>query len=525
MPHPPSPPPTARQTTLIAVLVFTSGLTSVGTEISATNLIAPYFGESTFIWATIIGLTLGFLALGYSLGGRLADLYPTPRALSITTAGAAIATGLLPLVSRPILATSIDAFATRNVGAFYGALIATLLLLAIPITLLGFVTPFAVRLVIDSVDDAGRAAGRIYALSTLGSIAGSFLPVLVLVPTVGTARTFLVLSLILLVPSLIGLLRDRAIRTATTAVIVAIVMAGGNLWAASLPIRPPELGETIFETESSDNYIQVTQRGSTRYLILNDGHAFHSVYDPDQLLTHGPWDYFMIGPLFVEQTTRPSIDNVLIVGLAGGTSARQITAGYGTDVTIDGIEIDPTIAQVGRDYFGMDLPNLTVIIQDGRYVLRTTDQRYDLIAVDAYRQPYIPFQLTTQEFFQEVDAALTDTGTAVMNVGRTATDYRLVDAIASTMKSVFPHVFIIDTDGSDNSMVIGTHAPASLDAFAHNATTFPISSPIRTVADWSRTSGNMREVTESTVVFTDDHAPVNRVIDVMILDAAKDNVD
>jgi len=342
--------------------------------------------------------------------------------------------------------------------------------------------------------------------------------VLLLIPWIGTSRTFIVLSLLLLVPSVIGLLRIRAIRPALVAVALTVAMVVANLWVSQRPIREAQVGEIVYETESSENYIQVTQDGSRRILFLNDGHAYHSIYDPENLLTGGPWDYFMTGPLFVPQDGAASIDNVLLIGLAAGTASKQITAGYGP-VPIDGVEIDPVIVDVGREYFDMNEPNLNVIVQDGRYILRTTETRYDLIAVDAYQQPYIPFQLTTREFFQEVYDAMTDDGVAVMNVGRTETDYRLVDAIASTMKDVFPNVYVIDTERYTNSMVIATRSPSQIETFARNVDQQP-AGPVRTVGEQALRTGNIREVTESTVVFTDDHAPVARVVDMMIINEA-----
>jgi predicted membrane-bound spermidine synthase len=503
----------------IRLIVFLGGMSSIGTELSATHLIAPYFGESTFIWATVIGLTMTFLAIGYALGGRAADKYPRAWLLYFTTSIAAIAAGLLPFFSRPILSTSLDAFQDVNIGAFYGALIGVLAMLAVPITLLGFVTPYAIRLRIDQIEHAGNTAGSIYALSTIGSIAGSFLPVLVLIPWIGTTRSFLVLSLLLLIPSLVGLFRLKAVRPAMAAIALSVAMIAANLWASQQPIRAAEYGELIYETESSENYIQVTQDGDRTLLSLNDGHAVHSIYDPTNLMTGGPWDYFMAGPLFQPQTGPAQIDNALLIGLAGGTVSKQLTAGYGP-IPIDGVELDPVIVDVGREYFDMTEPNLNVIINDGRYVLRTTDTEYDLIGVDAYRQPYIPFQLTTREFFREVSNALTDDGVAVMNVGRTETDYRLVDVIASTMKDVFPNVYVIDTERYSNSIVIATNSPSQIETFAISVAQQPEGSPIRIVGDAALETGNIREVTEVTTVFTDDHAPVERVIDQIIIDEA-----
>lgn len=494
-------------------------MTSIGTELAATHLIAPYFGESTFIWATVIGLTMTFLAIGYALGGRVADRYPRAWLLYFATAVAAIAAGFLPFFSRPILSASLDAFSDLNVGAFYGALLGVLAMLAVPITLLGFVTPYAIRLRIQHIEDAGNTAGSIYALSTIGSIAGSFLPVLVLIPWLGTTRTFLVLSLLLLIPSLIGLLRLRELRPVIAAVTLTVAMIAANLWVSQQPIRAAEYGEIVYETESSNNYIQVSKDGDRYLLSLNDGHAVHSIYDPTNLMTQGPWDYFMAGPLFIPQNGAAQIDNALLIGLAGGTVSKQLTAGYG-DIPIDGVELDPEIVRVGREYFDMNEPNLNVIIQDGRYVLRTTDKKYDLIGVDAFRQPYIPFQLTTREFFQEVSNAMTEDGVAVMNVGRTSTDYRLVDVIASTMKAVFPNVYVIDTERYANSMVIATKSPSSIDTFAQSVARQPAGSPVRIVGDAALRTGNIREITEVSTVFTDDHAPVERVIDQIIIDEA-----
>lgn len=502
----------------IRLMVFLGGLVSIGTEICATNLIAPYFGESTFIWATVIGLTLTFLAIGYHLGGKVADRHPQAWLLYLVAVVAGIAAGLLPFVARPILGSSLSAFRDYDVGAFYGALLGVLVLLAIPITLLGFVSPFAVRLTIHDVDDAGGTSGSIYALGTVGSIAGSFLPVLVLVPWIGTARTFLTLSMMLIVPAIIGLLFHRAWRAAALSVALTILMVSANIWVAAKPIREPQRGVVIYETESSDNYIQVTEDGGDTLLWLNDGHAIHSIYNPNQLLTGGPWDYFMIGPLFVPQPSPARIDNALIIGLGAGTISKQITAGYGP-VPIDGVEIDGEIVRVGRDYFAMNEPNLNVIVADGRYVLRTTTTEYDLIAVDAYEQPYIPFQLTTQEFFTEVSDALTPEGVAVMNVGRTKTDYRLVDVMASTMKSVFSYVYVLDTDRYANSMVIGTNMPGGIDVFMDNVGIQP-DGPVRTVGETALRTGNIREITDVDVVFTDDHAPVQRVVDQIIIDEA-----
>jgi spermidine synthase len=506
---------------LLRVLVFAGGFASIGVELTASRLIAPFFGSSTFIWASLIGLTLTFLALGYYLGGRIADRWPEPGVLFAVAAVAALTIALIPFVARPLLNQSLQAFRALDAGAFYGSLMGTLLLLAPPVTLLGFVSPFAIRLQLHDVASAGNTAGSLYALSTIGSIAGSFLPVLVLIPTIGTAATFLALSLALLLPAIAGLIASRLRPLALTAVVAGLVLPGLAM-AAPTGVRPPDRGTLLHEQESAYNYIQVVDENGRRSLILNDGHAIHSVYDPTSLLTGGPWDYFMVAPLLAERRDAWAPRNALLIGLAGGTIARQLTAAYGP-IPIEGVEIDPDIVAVGRQYFGLDrLGNVDVVVADGRYALKTSDQTFDLIGVDAYRQPYIPFQLTSQEFFQEVADHLQPDGVAVVNAGRTTTDYRLVDVLGATMRSVFPYVVAVDVAQYTNTILVGSFTPLSADALAANRDRLPAGAPEREVANWSLASGNIRDVAPGGMVFTDDRAPVEMVIDQMILDAARE---
>ncbi|MGI8475253.1 MAG: spermidine synthase [Thermomicrobiales bacterium] len=506
---------------LLEPLVFFGGLTSIGIELAASRLLAPYFGNSTFIWANLIGLTLTYLALGYYIGGRVADRFPTPVVMYAVAAVAAVFAGFIPVMSRPILRASLSAFDSLAVGAFYGSLLGVILLFAIPVTLLGFITPYAIRLRLADVDGAGKTAGRIYALSTVGSILGSFLPVLLFIPAFGTATTFLILSLSLLVLALLGLLEARSWRLAagSLALIAALLATSAVVGAAG--IKPPYRGVLIHEEESEYNYIQVLQDGENTLLALNEGQAIHSIYNPRTLLTGGPWDYFGVAPLVNDGALGRPVRSALMIGLAGGTASRELLAAY-PEAHVDGVEIDKAVADIGRRYFAMSDPRLNVIIEDGRYFLRRTDRTYDIVAVDAYHQPYIPFQLTTTEFFGEVAAHLNPHGAAVVNVGRTATDFRLVDALATTMGAVFRHVYVIDVGAYTNSMVIGTNDDSSAERFAANAAGLASDSLLGIVASESVATGNVRVPASKGTPFTDDRAPVERVVDRMIIDAARE---
>ncbi|CAN5394230.1 fused MFS/spermidine synthase [soil metagenome] len=505
---------------LLALIVFVGGISSIAIEVSASRLIGPYFGSSTFIWANLIGLTLLYLTLGYFLGGRLADRWPSTNLLYVITAVAGVSTATIPFLAGPILRLSLAAFDNVDVGTFYGSLLGTLLLFAVPITALGCVSPFAVRIRTVNVQSAGNTAGSLYALSTVGSIIGSVLPTFLLVPVFGTRTTFMILAFALLIPSLVVLFLSKAMREAA-------VVGGFVVFAACLPIldnggliRPPETGVVIHEAETRYNYVQVLQRGDETLLALNEGHAVHSIYNPNNLLTQGPWDYFMVAPYFNEDTQPEDVDSMLMIGLAAGTVSKQFTNAYG-DVPIDGVEIDGEIAEIGREYFDMTEPNLNVIVADGRYFLTQTDKTYDVIGIDAYRQPYIPFHLTTREFFQEAKDQLTDDGVVVVNAGRTREDFRLVEVMAATMADVFTHVYIIDVERFNNSMVIGTNQESSsIESFIQNIEAIPEDSIIRTVGEASIEYGNIRRYDGDGMVFTDDLAPVELVVDQIILDQA-----
>ncbi len=518
---------TTWQGRLLILQVFVAGATSLALELSASRLLAPYFGTSLFVWANLIGLILLYLTVGYFLGGRLADRYPRPGVFYALIVAAAFLISIIPLISRPILRWSLSSFSTYSVSVFYGSLVAVILLFAAPIILLGCVSPFAIRLRVRQVGRLGRTAGMLYALSTAGSILGTFLPVFWLVPTYGTYGTFVICGVVLFLVAVAGLIFSQvenvqaprlSVNRRVFAVLLLIPMLL-SLAGLQGPIKQPSGtnggGKMLAERESVYNYIQVVRSGEETQLILNEGVGIHSIYNPDQVLTRGPWDYFSIAPYFNNPPFTPSqVRNACIIGLGAGTIPRELNAIYG-HLPIDGVEIDGEIVNLARQYFHMNEPNLNVVVQDGRYFLQNTPQKYDLIGIDAYQQPYVPFQFTTNEFFHLVRSHLTPTGVAVINAGRTGKDFRLVEALAQTMHSVFPNVYIIDSARFANSMVIGTNAPTKKANFAVNVArlTNPL---LQTVASNSINYGNVREEQSSKVFFTDDRAPVEQLIDAII---------
>jgi spermidine synthase len=180
------------------------------------------------------------------------------------------------------------------------------------------------------------------------------------------------------------------------------------------------------------------------------------------------------------------------------------------------VEIDPAIVDVGRKYFGMNEPNLHVFVQDGRTFIETTQQHYDVVAIDAFQQPYIPFQLTTREFFSAIRAHLSPTGVVALNTGHTTSDFRLVQAFVNTMSQVFPSVYIFNVPGTFNSEVMATMRPTSLSTFRANLARFAPDTTLGQVANevlptvtQGRPDGGM--------AFTDDRAPIEQITDQLLL--------
>ena len=276
----------------------------------------------------------------------------------------------------------------------------------------------------------------------------------------------------------------------------------------------------IHEKESSYNLVQVIEKGSTRYLLLNEGQGYHSAYTPGQISSGREiriWDLFLAAPFFNNPPYSPDrIRSLAVVGLAGGTIPLQYTAIFGP-IPIDGIEIDPAIVDAGRRFFGMTQPNLNVIVGDGRAELSRTGRKYSVVALDAYRVPYIPWHLTTIEFFQEVRDRLEPDGVVALNVVRTKSDRRLIGALSGTLRAVFPSVHVVDVPGRFNSLIVATALPTVRENVAANLRSLSKEIHPLLYKALSTAERNAVPPPESEVVFTDDWAPVERFTDQMIL--------
>jgi len=525
----PRPALPLRRPRYLNLLVLTAGFTTLGVELSGARLLDPWFGNSILVWACLIGLVLGCLSLGYWLGGRVADRWPQAVRLYAIALAAALLTALIPAAARPALqgaalsSLSLEGM-SFSAGVLLGAGAAIVLLFGLPTLLLGMISPFALRLAVADVGSSGQVAGRLYALSTVGSLLGAFLPVLALIPAIGTRLTFVLMGGLLAAVAIGGLLLERG-RPAAPAALALLPLALLG-WQASQGLIKPEPG-LLHEGESLYNYYQVIQRGPETWLKLNEGIGIHSVYHPQSALSEGIWDYFLIAPLFASASSSQRLptppQSLYVVGMAGGTVAQLYSDVYGP-IPIDGAELDPEIVTAARDYFNLAAyPNVNAVAADGRsWLLARGAGRpgaaapYSVIAIDAYRPPYIPFHLATVEFFELVRANLAADGVVAVNAARSREDSALVDALAATMAQVFPSVYVVDESTENwslgNSLVVATAQPTTLDDFRRNAAAIDPASQPALAELAGRAAHTARPASGAGTILTDDKAPIEQIV-------------
>lgn len=494
--------------------VFVAGATTLAIEFSTSRLLQTVYGTSNLVWANVIGLVLLFLTAGYFLGGRLADRRPEP-ALYYTLLTTAGLTGIFfLLLTSVILKQAAAALAALNIGAVAASLAAVVFALAVPITLLGCISPFAIRLGVTDVGQAGRISGQIYAVSTLGSLLGTYLPALVIIPLAGSRVTAVIFGGLLMATGLIGLVPLR--RGRALALVAGGVVLSPLLWSWSTgPLKVSD--GHLFATESAYNYIEVVRRDDCHYLLLNEGQAYHSYWcDGGRVPTASVWELMAVAPFFYEEVSHLDVERTAVIGAAAGTIPLRYIRFF-PNVEIDGIEIDPAVIQAGQTYFAATDKRLHFIAGDGRYAFNQLQGPYDVVIVDAYRVPYIPWHLTTREFFLEIEDKLSDQGTVAINVGRVPNDRRLVEALTATLQTVFPAVHTIDVPGTLNTILVATTHPTSADELRAYGDSLPAEAdPL--LRQLLQIGGDALVPTVSgEVIFTDNRAPVETIVDSLVI--------
>jgi spermidine synthase len=493
----------------LELLVFSVGIATLGAEIAAARLMAPFFGASTIVWANTIAIVLVALSIGYWFGGRMADRHPTLKALCGTVLVASVLFAAIPFVADPFLSLSVEAFDSYSVGAFAGSLFGVLVLVAVPVLMMGAVSPWAIRLKMHAVEDSGQMAGRMYAISTVGSLLGTFAASLLLIPLVGTQRTFLIFALITSAVAALGLRPRYAVVPAAIAALLVIPVG---------TVKGADEGVVIHEADTEYQYARVVEMpDGERHLELNEGLATHSIYRPDTVLTGNVWDGYLVEP-FAVRDAPPG--RIAILGNGAGTTARAY-AKYFPETEIDGVEIDGELHEIGKRYFDLrERPQLHLYTEDARPFLRRIDETYDAIFVDAYRQPYIPFYLTTTEFFELAREKLNPGGVVVVNVGHPEGSDELEKVLSATLAEVFPHV-ARDPLEDVNTLLVAADEEPTADNLRRAAETLP--TDLRPIA--LNTATRIAPRLRGGTVYTDDHAPVEWLIDASIVQEAAGGKD
>jgi len=427
----------------------------MGIELSASRLLAPFFGVSLFVWTNIIGIILISLSIGYFFGGKFADKNPEIKKFYTFSLIAGFLIGIIPIIYSTIVPFTTQAITAESYNDFLLSFIASLLLFAFPTAFLGSIVPYSIRIDTENVKKIGSKSGRIYAISTIGSIIGVYIPSLLLIPTMGTRYTIVTFALLLIIVSLIGLItslkKNFFKKLFLSIIIIVFLIANPLLISNSISLN----NTIIYEDESPYNYLQIRKIEDCSYLLDKEYGGIWSKICKENYFTGSYWDYFLVSTSLIDDPK-----NVLILGLGAGTTARGFSAVY-PNANIDGVEIDPLVVEIGKKYFQMGDSNLNTIISDGRLFVKTTENNYDIIMIDVYRDVYIPYHMTTVEFFKELKSILNENGVISINlVAFQSTD--LFNIFLNTLSQVFNELYYVQLGTSSNYNVIATNLELSI---------------------------------------------------------------
>lgn len=477
-------------------------------EIVASRIIAPVFGNSIYVWGSLISVVLAALAVGYAAGGWAADRWPTPDLLTALICFAGVLIAALPLIASPVLAAVLRA----GWGPRVGPLAASGVLFFLPSALLGMITPVAIRLRARALASLGQMAGGLYALSTAGSIAGGVLASFVLLDLASVPAIISGAGGVLLALAIGSWLFRRRMVMAASAAAATLLLLG----APVLQSRAPEA--VRYERDTVYHRITVTDDGGIRYLKLdNYWQSALDLTDPRRTV-FSYVDYMHLPVVF-----HPHPRRVLMIGLGGGTVPARYVADY-APVQVTVVELDPAVVDVARRHFNVPTSErLRIIPEDGRHFVMRSNDRYDILLLDAYLIDTIPFHLATREFFTEVKARLTPDGVLGSNViGAVAgPGSALFRAIYRTVASVFPTVYVFPVDwgpgGNPNALrniilVATTRSRLSAAEFAEAAAGARRFGMSASAHEATRSLYDAPVLTSDVPIITDDFAPVETLL-------------
>lgn len=434
----------------LELTVFVCGALVMTYEIIGSRIVSPFLGASTYIWTSLIGVILASLSLGYWLGGRVADKRPDVKILAGILVTASGLVSLTALTKEVVLSVIADMGTALEVKA----LIASAILFAPASICLGFVTPFAIRLRMTAVETTGQTVGRLYALSTIGSIAGTFAAGFLLIPFVGSVRTLYLIaaSLLILAASLTPLFASRAAISSIILLVIGITATEGNryLLRAYSDVHDIDTEYSriqVFKTKDPDTGKEIRALATDPYFVQSA-----IFFDSDDLVLKYSRYYHLISRL------KPGLKHSLIIGGAGYSFPKEHLRSY-SEAKVDVVEIDPGMTAIARGYFRLnDDPRLKIIHEDGRmFINSTASGKYDAILMDAFGSLFsVPTHLTTIEAVSQLNRILADDGVIIFNLGSAIAGpaSQFLRAELTTYRQVFPHVYLfkVNSDYADDRL-------------------------------------------------------------------------
>jgi predicted membrane-bound spermidine synthase len=470
---------------------FVTGFVIMSLELAAFRLYAPYFGYSIYVWGSLIGVVMAALALGYAGGGRLADRSTGDLPLYLLILFGAIYQAIVVLTAGQILST------LAKSGELAGPALATLIIFTPTMAAFAAVGPFVVRLVARS-GHVGTAAGRVSAIGTAGSIAGVLVTSFLVVPRIGTQSTLLGNCIASALLGAIGIEWKRPAVMLALLPLAILTLAPSSLWPASAPGQ-----HLIWSDESPYNLVRVVGSGDALMLLLNDETGAQTIKSKSGPWTGSYYDDFALAPLLVPA------HRALVLGMGGGGSIAATWAAA-PDCAIDAVEIDQKVIDAAARFFDVHPQphRLDIHLADARPWLGWHEGRYDIIHVDLYHGgPYVPFYLTTVEFFRSVRAHLADAGVLVINVFDAGQEEEILHSTAATLQEVFPSLMVLQP-GRGTYLIFAFATQRDLNRVRSRLAGGAATEPLNTLArNASRAITTLQAPTDA-LVFTDDFAPI-----------------
>jgi spermidine synthase len=410
----------------IYCVVVVGGAVVLTLELLGTRILGPFYGVSLFLWSVLIAITLLSLSIGYTIGGRLADRYPSFHRLTSLIGIAGIWIVLIPWIRHPLLV------ATEPLGLRPAVFIASFVLFSPPLILLGTIIPYAIKIKTNNLDQLGKTAGDLYALSTFSSVIAALATSSFLIPYVGVSRLTLIIGLILIVLAIAGYMLNK--KNKLIAVMLPFFLVSS--WGISKPpdeSPAPERGLLAIE-QSRYAELRVIDEQDARHLTL-DGSA-HALVDIRKWESHYPYVSLMDMPKYIH--AKPG--KMLLIGLGAGSLVKNYASeGW----KVDAVEIDPAVVAIAKQFFSLQDEEATIYTMDGRQFLNMSKDKYDVILLDAFGSGSIPFHLVTSEVFQLMKSHLLDNGILAVNVDALGWHDIIVRSVAATLHTSFSNTIAL----------------------------------------------------------------------------------